>query len=123
MFAQVENNLDYSNELVQQIYIMYFYDLGMFDDVKMSGKDFVSFANESFDNNNAVSDVYPGAFEQQLDDMTRVDEFLSDTTPRKWKVMFESINGIFGNATYLIDSANASEELVGNLYLSYSKNK
>lgn len=123
MFVDIENDLDYSNELIQQIYIMYFCDLGMFDDVKMSGKEFVSFANESFDNNKAVDEVYPGVFGQQLDDMTRVDEFLSDTTPRKWKVMFESINGIFGNATYLIDSANASEELVGNLYLSYSKNK
>ncbi len=123
MFVDIENDLDYSNELIQQIYIMYFCDLGMFDDVKMSGKDFVSFANESFDNNKAVDEVYLGVFGQQLDDMTRVDEFLSDTTPRKWKAMFESINGIFGNATYLIDSANASEELVGNLYLSYSKNK
>ena len=123
MFVQIENNLDYSNELIQQIYIMYFYDLGMFDNVKMNGKDFVSFANESFDNNKAVENVYPGVFDQQLDDMVRIDEFLSDTTPRKYIVMFESINSIFDNANYIIGSADASESVVGNIYLECSKAK
>ena len=102
---------------------MYFYDLGMFDNVKMNGKDFVSFANESFDNNKAVENVYPGVFDQQLDDMVRIDEFLSDTAPRKYIFMFESINSIFDNANYIIGSADASERVVGNIYLECSKAK
>ena len=78
VFMEIDYNFDYTDETVKYIYIMYLYDSGAFDEIKMSGKDFIALVNNNVEENSTVGSMLDEDFVSKLGDASKIDEFLSD---------------------------------------------
>ena len=73
-------DMDVSDDTVQQLYIMYFFDKGVIPDSKIAGRTFIDFIKEAAETNDIVGSQLPKEASAMLSDITLVDEFLNDTT-------------------------------------------
>lgn len=118
--AGVSKEFNYTDATVQQIYVMYFYDQGAFEDVKMNGKDFVVAANKYAAENESIGSVFTDGLKTKLAEVSKIDAFLSDANKYSYKDMTSNLNDLFAGANNLLKVQSVSDEWVGNIYTELS---
>ena len=120
VFMEIDYNFDYTDETVKYIYIMYLYDSGAFDEIKMSGKDFIALVNNNVEENSTVGSMLDEDFVSKLGDASKIDEFLSDDNMYNYEAMTTNLNNLFNSTENLIGSAPLSSDWLKKAYIEHS---
>ena len=120
VFMEIDYNFDYTDETVKYIYIMYLYDNGAFDEIKMSGKDFIALVNNNVEENSTVGAMLDEGFVSKLGEASKIDEFLSDDNMYNYEAMTTNLNNLFNATENLIGSAPLSSDWLKKAYIEHS---
>ena len=120
VFMEIDYNFDYTDETVKYIYIMYLYDSGAFDEIKMSGKDFIALVNNNVEENSTVGSMLDEGFVSKLGEASKIDEFLSDDNMYNYEAMTTNLNNLFNSTENLIGSAPLSSDWLKKAYIEHS---
>lgn len=120
VFMEIDYNFDYTDETVKYIYIMYLYDSGAFDEIKMSGKDFIALVNNHVEENSTIGSMLDEDFVSKLGEASKIDEFLSDDNMYNYEAMTTNLNDLFNSTENLVGSAPLSSDWLKKAYIEHS---
>ena len=105
---------------VQQLYIMYFNEIGTMPNGKTLGRDFVDYVNATYPKNPVIADNLSEDARAKLTDLCIVDEFLLDTTAYTYEEMAAKIGELQSNITSMSSGKPISEATVSGVYVKHS---
>lgn len=83
--------INVTNELIQQIYILYFNQLSSFDDKKLSGIEFVNYTLSIKDSNYQIGSSLSQDSINKLQDMQTINKLLEDNNKKTYGEMYDTI--------------------------------
>lgn len=108
------------DEAIQQLYIMYFGEQNAFENVKIGGRHFVRFVNETAKTNSVIASQLADDGQKRLDDMLLVDTFLSDTTAYDYKELTDKISALQNGIKSLSTNKAMNSDMVSGVYIKYA---
>ncbi len=107
-------------QLIQQVYIMYFNENGMVPETRILGREFVEFIKSTAETNVVVGSQVSEDVKVKLEDMCVVDEFLSDTNLYDFKEMTAKIAQLQNNIQSVSISGSIAEDKVSGVYIKHA---
>lgn len=111
--------ININNESIFQIYIMYFNSLGCFDNLKISGIDFVNFALQQYEINPIINSQITQEDYNKLKDMSLVYSLSSDVNKHNYQEITQKLTNLQQNMTS-VDASLISDDKVSGIYIKYS---
>jgi len=108
--------------LIQQVYILYFYEKGMIPDAKINGHTFINFINDTVKTNPVVEKNLGDDEKDKLSDALLADGFLSDTEKYGYVSMTEKIRDLQRKVKSMETNDNFSSDKVSGVYIKYAVN-
>ena len=105
---------------VQQIYIMYFYQINAIPEIAVSGREFVDFVNDSSKTNPVVSSQLSDEGKAKLADICVADMYLADTATYTFEEMSGKITELKGKTQSMATSADISRDKISGVYIKYA---
>ena len=112
--------LDVDERVIQQLYIMYFYDNGTMPSGAIAGRDFVDFVIETAKENPIVSSQLSADTNAQLSDICIVDEFLGDQSKYDFKEMTARVEELKNEIKSISASDELDESAISGVYIKYA---
>ena len=120
-FKEEKREINATDKDVQQVYIMYFYANERVPDTRINGKDFILFVDKVLDENSSVSKVISDNEMLKIEDVIKVNGFLSDEEKYSCEKMYLSLEELLTNIPNLIPSASVSFDAVRGIYYNHLK--
>lgn len=111
--------IDVDASAIQQIYIMYFYDKGVFGDEKLATTEFISFVRESVNTNETVASQVTTDTLNKLDDLETIDEFFKDSGTYDYSEICTRITGLTSNIKSASYDVSLDEGKISGVYIKY----
>ena len=115
--------LDVSDEAIQQIYILYFYENQTLPMSPIEGRVFVDFVLRTYPENQMVSSQLSEQTKLLLSDMVTLDKFLNDTALCTYPEMQDRLEKLIAAIQSMSVTEAMSEELVSGIYIKYAMAK
>ena len=112
--------LEVDERVIQQLYIMYFYDNGTMPSGAIAGRDFVDFVIETAKENPIVSSQLSADINAQLSDICIVDEFLGDQSKYDFKEMTARVEELKNEIKSISASDELDESAISGVYIKYA---
>lgn len=119
-----ERDIDVSDEIIQQVYIMYFRErLGTIPNEKIKGIDFVEFVINTIETNTVINSQVSEENKVKLMDFVTISDFLYDTDKYDHTEMKEKIDELKDSITSVtVDSLSFTSSEIQTIYMYYSIN-
>ena len=119
-----ERDIDVSDEIIQQVYIMYFRErLGTIPNEKIKGIDFVEFVINTIETNTVISSQVSEVNKAKLMDFITISDFVLDVDNYGHIEMKEKIDELKDNITSVtVDSLSFTSSEIQTIYMYYSIN-
>lgn len=111
-----------TNEAIQQIYIMYFYQIDKMPLSKIKGEAFVEFAISKYETNEIVKNELSSENLNKLIDMNTVYKYISDSTTLSYKDAYKKIFALSLEIKSDITTSALDEDKVSGVYIKYATN-
>ena len=109
------------NELiVQQLYIMYFYDAELMPDTAINGREFMGYVAECRAANPVIATQLSEESMVRLSDLGVVDTFLSDESTYDTDEMSAKLEELQGSLQSFSASADIGDEMIEGVYIRYA---
>ena len=113
-----------SDDTVQQLYIMYFFEQGVIPDSKISGRTFIEFIKATAETNDIVGSQLPQEASAMLADITVVDEFLNNPTSYEFEEMSAEMLALLNNVQSVdisgaLEDTSVVTDAIQQLYIMY----
>ncbi len=105
--------------VIQQAYIIYYREQGLVPNVKLDGREFVNFVNETIATNETVSKNISEESRLKMLDVVVVDKFFSDVESYNYKDMTSKLNQLQSDVQSLTASSSLSTDTISGIYLKY----
>lgn len=111
-----------SDESVQQIYIMYFYESGSIPKGKLTGKAFAEYALSVDKNNSAVSSQINNENRNKLSDMLTVNKYFTATEKLNYESAFDKITALQREIKSETVTNTLDKDKVSGVFIKYATN-
>lgn len=112
--------IEITDESVQQIYIMYFYQTGVMPSGKMTGKTFAEYALSAAETNAVIGAGLTEDNRNKLSDMLTADRYFSDVVELSYKNACEKLSALQSEIKSGIAALPIEEDKVSGVYIKYA---
>ena len=112
--------IDVTAESVQQLYIMYFREIGTMPDGAMSGTAFAEYALEADKANAVVRSQLTDENRNKLSDILTVSAYCADTTPLSYENAYEKLSALQKAVKSGMGSSALEKDNVSGVYIKYA---
>ena len=109
-----------TNESVQQLYIMYFYDIEVIPNEKINGKVFVEYALKADKTNAVIQAQLSVENRNKLSDMVTVSRYLADSSKLTYETAYEKISAPQKEITSDIYSSAIDKDKTSGVFVKYA---
>ena len=109
--------------LMQQLYIMYFYDADMMPDTAIKGREFIGYLSQNLAGNPVIAAQFNEESMLKLSDIVTVDYYLSDETVYAFNEIGAKIDQLQSGLHSITASADLSEEMIKGVYIRHAINE
>lgn len=109
-----------TDDLIKQLYVMYFNGQGAFDNVEIEGDAFINFVCDSYETSEVVSSQVSEEQMARLADMIVVEAFLSDTAKYDYAELTSKFNTLKDNIQSMTVSDQVSDVTVSGVFIKYA---
>ena len=114
-------DFDSFDDLIQQVYIMYFYNQGIITDEEISGYEFIQFLNDKIVINQVVDEMISDDVKLKLIDCKTIYNFISDDNTYLYSDMCDVIIELQDDIGYFDVSFVITEDIIKEIYILYMK--
>lgn len=111
-----------TDEAMQQIYIMYFYQTGAMPDGRISGSSFVQYALAADKTNAVVHARLTDENRRGLSDMQTVNKYFTDTASLTYENAYDKLSVLQGELESDITSSALDKDKISGVYIKYAIN-
>lgn len=103
--------------IIQQLYIMYFYNINQIPTNKIIGKTFIDFVKDTCKTNPVVDSQLSDDIKIKLDDMELVHNFMQDTNKYDYQKMTELITNLQKSVKSFTSTVNLNSDKISGVYI------
>ncbi|MGM9873853.1 MAG: efflux RND transporter permease subunit [Bacilli bacterium] len=111
--------LEMTNDDMQMIYIFYFDNLGLFDEVTILGSTFVNYVKSLYENNEYMKTQIGETLYDNICSMNLIDQYLKNETTYNYIDQFDKIDELQNSITVTIDNDEMNVDMVSGVYIKY----
>ncbi len=111
-----------TDESVQQIYIMYFYQNGTMPDTKIQGRTFAEYALSADKSNKVVHAQLNDESRNKLSDMLTVNKYFSDSASLTYNEAYDKLTALQNEIKSKTAAAALDKDKVSGVYIKYAIN-
>lgn len=113
-------SLNASDDAIQQIYILYFYELDVVPSAPILGRTLLEFVIQTHSQNEVISSMLSDDVKRKLDDMLTADGFLQNPQVYDFRAMAEEISALQGKMISLSSSVTIGSDQISGVYIKYA---
>lgn len=111
-----------TDEVIQQVYILYFWQTGSMPDERINGGTFAEYAMEADRTNAVVHGQLTDESRDRLADMLRVGEYGSDSTPLNYEGAYETLSALRNKVKSHVSVTAIEKDKIVGVYIKYATN-
>ena len=115
-------DIDVTDETIQQVYIMYFYENGTMPDGKTSGKSFAEYVLSEDESNTAVHERLTDENRGRLADMLTVSRYCTSAARLTYKNAYETFSKLRSEINSNMTASALDENKIAGVYIKYAVN-
>lgn len=114
------NQIQISKELIKEVYIMYFIQMGSFSDKKLDGKTFFNFAKQQDQSNQLIHNQITNQERNKIEDIILVGKLFDNKENLKYIDLYSQLQLIQDNIKSEEVKTNLSVDEVSGVYIKYA---
>ena len=111
-----------TNEQIQQIYVMYFYQVSVMPDGKILGKTFAEYALEAYKTNAVIKAELSDENLNRLADMLTVDRYYANVESLDYQSAYDKLSALQTEIKSDVETSSLEEDKVSGVFIKYAAN-